>query len=135
MPFTAKDAIDTVSVPTQPGSPIFEGHEPDSVQRGLRANGTKPLIPGHRRGERAIRHDETHHRERRRIEVAICRPKDFRQLGRRHDELATDCAPAVALAAVAAPWCRRRRSLSVEFRTSRYACAEPPSANNSLPVT
>jgi hypothetical protein len=60
---------------------------------------------GRRCRKRPIRHDRARHRDRWRIEAAICRLKDFRPVGTRCDKLAANFASAVALAAVVAFWC------------------------------
>ncbi len=81
------------------------GYDADALRRGLRAKGTKPVIPGRRCRKRAIRYDKRLYRDRWRIEAAICRLKDFRRVGTRYDKLAANFASAVALAAVVAFWC------------------------------
>lgn len=81
------------------------GYDANALRRGLRAKGTKPIIPGRRCRKRAIHHDKIRYRDRWRIEAAICRLKDFRRVGTRYDKLATNFASAVALAAIIAFWC------------------------------
>ena len=81
------------------------GYDANALRRGLRAKGTKPVIPGRRCRKRAIRHDKRRYRDRWRIEAAICRLKDFRRVGTRYDKLAANFASAIALAAIIAFWC------------------------------
>lgn len=81
------------------------GYDASTLRRALRKSGTTPVIPGRRNRKRAIRHDARRYRDRWRIEAAICRLKDFRQVATRCDKLAANFASAVALAAIVAFWC------------------------------
>ena len=71
----------------------------------LRAEGTKPVIPGRRCRKRPIRHDTRRYRDRWRTEAGIGRLKDFRRAATSYDKLAAKFASAVAIAAIVAFWC------------------------------
>jgi transposase len=81
-----------------------KGYDANRLRQWLKAEGTKPVIPGRRNRKRPIQYDERRYRERWRIEAAFCRLKDFRRVATRYDKLAANFLSAVALATVIAFW-------------------------------
>lgn len=70
----------------------------------LRAANTVPVIPGHRNRKRKISYDKQRYRDRRLIENALGRLKDFRRVATRYDKLARNFLSAIALATLVAFW-------------------------------
>lgn len=81
-----------------------KGYDADRLRRSLREAGTTPVIPGRRNRKRAIRYDQERYRQRRLIENAFCRLKDFRRVATRYDKLAANFLSGAALATVIAFW-------------------------------
>ena len=81
-----------------------KGYDADALRRTLRQRGAVPVIPGRITRKRPIRHDRSRYRDRRLIENAFCRLKDFRRVATRYDKLADNFLSAVAIAAVLAFW-------------------------------
>ncbi len=77
-----------------------KGYDADALRRMLRQSGAVPVIPGRSTRKRRIAYDQDRYRERRRIENAFCRLKDFRRVATRYDKLAANFLSAVALAAL-----------------------------------
>ncbi len=81
-----------------------KGYDADALRRMLRAQGTRPVIPGRRNRKKAIRYDRDKYKERWRVEAAFCRLKDFRRIATRYDKLARNFLSAVILATIVAFW-------------------------------
>jgi len=84
---------------------VDRGYDAEALRATPRATGTIPIIPGCRTRKKPVRHDRIRYKDRWRVEVALCRLKDFRRVATRYDKLAAYFASAVALAAVIAFWC------------------------------
>ena len=81
-----------------------KGYDSDPLRRQLKAQGTKPVIPGRCNRKRPPFYDKQRYKERWRIEAVFCRLKDFRRIATRYDKLARNFLSAVALAAILAYW-------------------------------
>ena len=81
-----------------------KGYDADALRRNLRADGVVPVIPGRINRKRKISYDKARYRDRRRIENAFCRLKDFRRVATRYDKLANNFLSTVALASLLAYW-------------------------------
>lgn len=81
-----------------------KGYDADPLRARIRAQNTRPVIPGRRGRKRAIRHDARRYRDRWRIENAFCRLKDFRRIATRYDKLAANFLSAVAIVVIVAFW-------------------------------
>jgi transposase len=81
-----------------------KGYDADALRQQLRDSGIVPVIPGRINRKRKISYDKGRYKERRRIENAFCRLKDFRRVATRYDKLAENFLSAVALATLLAYW-------------------------------
>ncbi len=81
-----------------------KGYDADALRRALRQAGTMPVIPGRSNRKRAVRYNRDLYRDRRLIENAFCRLKDFRRVATRYDKLAANFLSGVALATALAFW-------------------------------
>jgi len=81
-----------------------KGYDADALRRNLRADGVVPVIPGRINRKRKISYDKARYRDRRRIENAFCRLKDFRRVATRYDKLGNNFLSTVALATLLAYW-------------------------------
>jgi transposase len=81
-----------------------KGYDADALRRTLRRAGAVPVIPGRITRNRTIAYDRTRYRDRRLVENAFCRLKDFRRVATRYDKLAANFLSTVALATLVAFW-------------------------------
>lgn len=81
-----------------------KGYDADALRRSLRQAGTVPVIPGRSNRKRAIRYNRDLYRDRRLIENAFCRLKDFRRVAARYDKLAANFLSGVALTTALTFW-------------------------------
>ncbi len=81
-----------------------KGYDADGLRRLLRANKTTPVIPGRRNRKKTVHYDQQRYRERRLIENAFCRLKDFRRVATLYDKLAANFLSAVSLATMISFW-------------------------------
>ncbi len=81
-----------------------KGYDADALRRTVRQAGAVPVIPGRVTRKRKVPLDRARYRDRRLIENAFCRLKDFRRVATRYDKLAANFLSAVALSAVLAFW-------------------------------
>lgn len=81
-----------------------KGYDADDLRKRLRKAGTVPVIPGRSNRKRKIRYDKRRYKDRRLVENAFCRVKDFRRVATRYDKLARNFMSAVAIAAIYYFW-------------------------------
>lgn len=81
-----------------------KGYDADALRRALRQTGTVPVIPGRSSRKHTVRYNRDMYRDRRLIENAFCRLKDFRRVATRYDKLAANFLSGVALATALAFW-------------------------------
>jgi len=70
----------------------------------LEGRGTKPVIPNHSNRKQSFSFNKRVYKERRRIENAFSRLKDFRRIATRYDRLARNFLASVCLAAALVWW-------------------------------
>ena len=81
-----------------------KGYDADPLRKTIRRAGAVPVIPGRVTRKKTITFDRQRYSERRMIENAFCRLKDFRRVATRYDKLAANFLSAVALATLVAFW-------------------------------
>jgi transposase len=83
------------------GDAAYDGNE---LRNEFQESGTRPVIPNRSNREQRFRFNKHLYKERRRIENAFCRIKDFRRVATRYDKLARNYLASVCLAAALIWW-------------------------------
>ena len=83
------------------GDMAYDGND---LRNELQKRGTKPVIPNRPNRKQRFSFNKQLYKERRRIENAFCRLKDFRRIATRYDKLARNYFASVCLAAALVWW-------------------------------
>lgn len=81
-----------------------KAYDSAELREWLNDRGTKPVIPNRSNRIQPFSFSKHLYKERRRIENAFCRLKDFRRIATRYDRLARNFLASVCLVAVLVWW-------------------------------
>ncbi len=81
-----------------------KAYDSADLRDALKERGTKPVIPNRSNRKKKFPFSKRLYRERRRIENAFCRLKDFRRIATRYDKLAVNYAASLYLVAAIVWW-------------------------------
>ena len=81
-----------------------KAYDSAELREWLRKRGTKPVIPNKCNRKLPFSFNKKAYKERRRIENAFCRLKDFRRIATRYDRLARNFLASICLVAALVWW-------------------------------
>jgi len=81
-----------------------KAYDSAELREWLEDRGTKAVIPNKRNRKQPFRFNKKAYKERRRIENAFCRLKDFRRIATRYDRLARNFLASICLVAALVWW-------------------------------